>query len=342
MTPADTSITERLSLSSDADLRRRFMVTDEHVQANVRVGMVLEVLDKLAEETALRYVRLFEPHARVVTAAMDDLDVRNAPDIEQDMLLHARINFVGRTSLEVGVRIEQGGAEKVHIASCYFTMVARKAGQSLLVHPLEYKTDDEQRRSRRAADRRSERLRNSSILSPALEEYALLHELHRQLDAPSEARLLARNLITSGWERTYPEHENVPQTIFGGHVIHHAYMYAHICAEMIADHRALLVSSNRIDFYQPVRMGDKLHFVSQITYTGRTSITVETSITRISRDRLMTALSNNCVFTFVNVDADLKLRPVPKVFPGSYAEDERYLTAHRRHQDRKHQRDRMQ
>ena len=43
---------------------------------------------------------------------------------------------------------------------------------------------------------------------------------------------------------------------------------------MIADHRALLVSSNRIDFYQPVRMGDKLHFVSQITYTGRTSIGV--------------------------------------------------------------------
>ena len=339
MTPADTSITQRLAFSFDLDLRRRFMVTDEHVQANVRVGMVLEVLDKLAEETALRYVREFEPDARVVTAAMDDLDVRNAPDIEQDMLLHARINFVGRTSIEVGVRIEQGGAEKVHIASCYFTMVARKNGQSLLVQPLEYKTDDERRRSRRAAERRSERLRNSAIQSPALEEYALLHELHRQLDSSSEVRLLARNLITSGWERTYPEHENVPQTIFGGHVIHHAYMYAHICAEMIADHRALLVSSNRIDFYQPVRMGDKLHFVSQITYTGETSMTVETSITRISRDRLMTALSNNCVFTFVNVDADLKLRPVPRVFPASHAEDERYLAANRRHQKRKHQLD---
>ena len=94
-------------------------------------------------------------------------------------------------------------------------------------------------------------------------------------------------------------------------MIHHAYMYSHICAEMIADHRALLVSSSRIDFYQPVRMGDKLHFVSQITYTGRSSITVETSITRISRDRRMTALSNNCVFTFLNVNADLELMPVP-------------------------------
>jgi acyl-coenzyme A thioesterase 9 len=311
------------------------MVTDEHVRANLRVGLMLEVLDKLAEETALRYVRQFETDARVVTAAMDDLEVRNAPDSEQDILLHARINYVGKTSMEVGIRIEQDDLQKRHIASCYFTMVARKEGQSLLVRPLEYVTEQEKRRSRRGAQRRFERLRNSAVAPLTIEEHALLHDLHRELDTSAISPLLARNLVTSGWERTYPEYENVPQTIFGGHVIHHAYMYAHICAEMIADHRALLVSSNRIDFYQPVRMGDKLHFVSQVTYTGQTSLTVETSITRVSRDRLMTALSNNCIFTFVNVDAELKRMPVPRVYPASYTEDERYLAAYRRHQKRK-------
>ena len=81
-------------------------------------------------------------------------------------------------------------------------------------------------------------------------------------------------------------------------------------------------------------MGDKLHFVSQITYTGDSSITVETSITRISRDRRMTALSNNCIFTFLNVNADLELMPVPKVYPSSYSEDEKYLEAYRRHRAR--------
>jgi hypothetical protein len=35
------------------------MVIDEPVKANIRVGLLLEELDKLAEETALRYVRLF-------------------------------------------------------------------------------------------------------------------------------------------------------------------------------------------------------------------------------------------------------------------------------------------
>ena len=335
MTPEETSVTERLRLSTDPALRRKFMVTDEFVQSNLRVGVMLEVLDKLAEETALRYVRRFEPSARVVTAAMDDLEVCGAPNIEQDILLYARINYVGKTSLEVGVRIEQEDGNERHIASCYFTMVARKDGRSLPVEPLEYRTDEDKRRSLRAADRRSGRVLAGIPKSPTIAEYVLLHELHKELDLSSITPLLTRNLVTSGWERTYPEHENVPQTIFGGHVIHHAYMYAHICAEMIADHRALLVSANRIDFYQPVRMGDKLHFVSQVTYTGETSLTVETSITRISRDRTMTALTNTCVFTFVNVDAHLQLMALPRVHPSTYTEDEKYLAAHRRHQARK-------
>ena len=334
MTPAQTSTTEQLKFSSDPTLRRRFMVTDEAVSANLRAGVMLEVLDKLAEVTALRYVQEFEPGARVVTAALDDLEVRNAPDIDQDILLLARINFVGRTSMEVGIRIEQNAPVRVHIASCYFTMVARLEGRSLTVPPLEYSTEQEKRRSKRAEERRTERLRNNAVHPPTLTEHAMLHSLHRELDNASDPPLLTRNLVTSGWERTYPEYENVPQTIFGGHVIHHAYMYAHICAEMIADHRALLVCSSRIDFYQPVRMGDKLHFVSQITYTGRTSIAVETSITRISRDRLSSALSNTCVFTFVNVDTNLLPMPVARVFPSSYAEDERYLAAYRRHRTR--------
>jgi acyl-coenzyme A thioesterase 9 len=128
------------------------------------------------------------------------------------------------------------------------------------------------------------------------------------------------------------EHENVPHKIFGGYVAHRAYMYAHICSEMVASHRALLVSVDRINFYQPVRMGDKLHFVSRVAFTGRTSITVETSITRISRDRKSTALSNVCTFTFVNVDPGLQPMPVPQIYPTTYAEDARYLAGYRRHQ----------
>jgi acyl-CoA hydrolase len=138
--------------------------------------------------------------------------------------------------------------------------------------------------------------------------------------------------VTNGWERTYPEHENVPEKIFGGHLIRRAFEQSAICAEEVAPQRPVIVAVNRINFVQPVRMGDKLHFVSRAVYTGGTSVSVETEIIRISRDRTQTNLSNSCIFTFTNVDARLHPQPVPAIYPTTYAEDARYLAAHRRHQ----------
>jgi hypothetical protein len=68
MTPHQTSVVRRLKLSTDARLRQRFMVIDEPVKANIRVGLLLELLDKLAEDTALRYAHNVYPNVRVVTA----------------------------------------------------------------------------------------------------------------------------------------------------------------------------------------------------------------------------------------------------------------------------------
>jgi acyl-CoA hydrolase len=270
---------------------------------------------------------------------MDSMRVRNVPDSNRDMVLRARVNLVGTTSLEVGVRIEQPGTPALHVASCYFTMVARmhdESGEehSVPLHGLEYRSKLDNARAARARLRResSRSYATAAEAPPSVEEYALLSSLHEAQEQPGPNIVLASPLSTSGWERTYPELENVPKKIFGGYVAHRAYMYAHICSEMVASHRALLVSVDRINFYQPVRMGDKLHFVSRVAFTGNTSITVETSITRISRDRKSTALSNVCTFTFVNVDPNLKPMPVPQIYPTTYAEDARYLAGYRRHQ----------
>ncbi len=336
--PAETSVERHLDFSSDRILRRHFLLTDQPVRSNLRVGLLLEVLDKLAEDTALKYVHRWYPTARVVTAAMDSMRVRNVPDENRDMILRARVNLVGHTSLEVGVRIEQPGNPTLHVASCYFTMVARlhdETGEHSVPLPkLEYRNDLDKARAERAQKRReSYRVNvNAAEEPPTREEYALLRRLHEAQERPAANLLLASKLMAGGWERTYPEQENVPEKIFGGYVAHRAFMYAHICSEMAASHRALLVSVDRINFYQPVRMGDKLHFVSHVAYTGNTSISVETSITRISRDRKSTALSNVCTFTFVNVDADLHPQPVPPIYPTTYAEDARYLAGYRRHQ----------
>lgn len=335
--PADTPYIRTIPLATDEALRRRFMVLNEPIPANIRFGLLLEVFDKAAEETALNYVRRFYPEARVVTAAIDQILVRNPADVNRDVVVSARINHVGRSSLEVGIRVEQPGDPVNHIASCYFTMVARSGvgeeAVSVVLPPLEYVDESEKERARNTLARRDDyRQHQADLLEPpSREEYLMLTELHAAQEADNLAGLHAHRLVTDAWEIMYPEQENVPQTIFGGYLIRRAFELSSICSEMVASHRSVIIAVNRINFFQPVRMGDKLHFTSRVVYTNDSYICVEAGIERISRDRTSKALSNSCLFTFVNVDHEMTRQPVPSVYPTTYAEDTRYLAAHRSH-----------
>ena len=164
---------------------------------------------------------------------------------------------------------------------------------------------------------------------PSRDEFELLHRLHVAQEAPGFNGLLARDLVTTGWERMYPEQENVPKKIFGGYIIRKAYEQSSICAQLVAPDRPVIISVNRINFNQPVRMGDRLRFLSRVTHSAGHSVSVETEIFRFGLDRSQAALSNTCVFTFVNVDANLVPQAVPPIYPATYREDDRFLAAHR-------------
>ena len=341
-TPTETSTYRTLPLGSDLKLRRRYMVVDEEIPGNFRFGLLLEELDILAEQTALGYVRRFHPEGKVVTAAIDNIMVRHVVDVTRDIVLYARINHVGRSSLEIGIRVEQPAAaskdphsaDSLHIASCYFTMVARggpAAGESIPLPPLEYPGELEQRRAAKAVAGREEyRQQQASLLAPpSLEEYEMLDRLHRAQEDPAFAGLRAGRLVTDAWERMYPEQEYVPQRIFGGYLIRRAYELSAICSEQVAANRSIIAAVNRINFFHPVRIGDKLHFTSRVVFTSESFVCVEAGIERISRDRTVSALSNSCLFTFVNVDRELNHQPVPPVYPATYREDARYLEAYR-------------
>lgn len=333
--PLDTSRTHTLPLGADEKLRRRFMVVDEPLQGNLRFGLLLEVLDTLAEETALGYTRLTWPQARVVTAAIDNIVVRHVADVTRDLVFHARINHVGRSSMEVGIRVEHPGDAPVHIASCYFTMVARSTDgteKSLPLPPLEYVDDKERHRARKAAEKRERHQREEAARfePPSREEYDMLLALHQAQEEPGFAGLTAARLVTDSWERMYPELENVPQKIFGGYLIRRAYELSSICAGLVAPDRPVIATVDRINFFHPVRMSDTLHYTSRVVYTGQSAVSVEARIERISRNRNVRALSNSCLFTFVNYDGKMIPRPVPPIYPATYAEDARYLDAYRR------------
>jgi len=335
--PADTSFIQTLPFGNDHALRRRFMVLNEPIPANIRFGLLLEVLDKVAEETALNYVNRFYPEARVVTAAIDRILIRNQADVTRDVVFKACINHVGRSSLEVGIRVEQPGESVSHIASCSFTMVARSGigeeAVSVPLPPLEYIDEIEKERARKTLARRDDYRRQQADLlePPSREEYQMLTGLHTAQEAEDLEGLLTGRLVRNSWEMMYPEQENVPETIFGGYLIRRAFELSSICSELVTPDRSIIIAVNRINFFQPVRMGDKLHYTSRVVYTNDCFVCVEAGIERISRDRTSKALSNSCLFTFVNLDGEMARKPVPPVYPTTYAEDARYLAAHRSH-----------
>ncbi|MDZ7771734.1 MAG: hotdog domain-containing protein [Balneolaceae bacterium] len=341
MRPRDTSQTRTLPFGSDEALRRRFMLIDDPVSGNLRWGLLLEELDKLAEDVALAYARRTREDAAVVTAAIDDIMLRTPADIGRDLHLRARINYVGTSSMEVGIRVDQEGEEGRSLASCYFTMVARsgrgREAGSLAVEPLSYESDLEMKRRDNAVWRRKAYRRRMEEMEepPDRDEYNHLREVHQAQERDDFDGLLASDLVRSNWERMYPEQENVPEKIFGGYVIRRAFELAMMHAEEIAPDRPVFVRVNRINFLQPVHIGDKLDFTSRIVYTGETSISMEIDIERISKNQVTRALSNTCEFTFVNVDRQMRPRPVPRVYPTTYDEDRRYLKARRQHRRRK-------
>ena len=314
--PLDTSITQILPLGADPGLRRSF-----------RFGVLLEVLDRLAEQTALAYLGKDRSSVSFVTAAIDQIRLHGPLDATHDLTMLSRVNYVGTSSLEVGIRVEQ--PNETHFGSCYFTMVAQPRGRELL--PLHYHDETDRRRKAEALQRRAASASEGKpIAPPTREEQALLAELHMALEGRGFDGRLVCDLVSRGYERPDLEHERAPARISGGFVTHRAYLHAATCAELVAPDKPLLVAVNRINFLQPVRAGDTLHFTSRVTYTGATSICVEVDIVRESSDHSTAALCNTCTFTFRNVDAALGGRPVPTVYPTTYAEDLRYLAAHRR------------
>lgn len=116
-------------------------------------GTILSMADAVAYMCAARHST-----PRCVTVSVDQVDFREAINIGEMLTFKASINYVGRSSMEVGIRIEAEDLEtgkRRHTNSCYFTMVALdQAGQPMEVPRLKLVTPDEKRRFKEGEIRR--------------------------------------------------------------------------------------------------------------------------------------------------------------------------------------------
>lgn len=142
---------------SEVTFARHVTQLDANLLGHVHGGAIMREIDTAAGIAAARHA------GRVcVTAAIDELSFLEPVFVGDILVVQARVNDAGRTSLEVGVRVlaePWHGGERRHTTSAYLVMVAvDDSGKPVPVPPLRPETEDERRRQAQARIRRDIRL----------------------------------------------------------------------------------------------------------------------------------------------------------------------------------------
>ena len=133
------------------------MPHDANILGHVFGGAVMSMMDKTDAVAAIRHAR-----TSCVTASIDRVDFREPIHVGDLVVMKASVNFVGRTSMEVGVRVEAEDmirGKRRHTNSCYLTFVAvDRDGRPVPVPELIAETPEQERRYEAARERRRRRL----------------------------------------------------------------------------------------------------------------------------------------------------------------------------------------
>lgn len=146
--------------ASKSELMEQVLPQDANPLGFLLGGRVMHLMDIACAMAALRHCR--KP---VVTVSVDNLEFKSPVKIGHFIILRSSVNYTGKTSMEVGVRVESENpltGERKHTSSAYFTFVALdEYGKPTAVGPVVPETPEEKRRyddgKRRYDDRKRER-----------------------------------------------------------------------------------------------------------------------------------------------------------------------------------------
>ena len=151
------------SSESEMVTARMMMPSDANVLGNVFGGAIMRYMDEAAAIVAWRHAG-----RNVVTASIDRMNFFAPVYVGNLLILKAAVNYVGTTSMEIGVRIEAqdpSTRKGVHAGSCYLTYVALdEKGKPIPIPPLILTTRTERRRFKEAAARRKIREAENAAL----------------------------------------------------------------------------------------------------------------------------------------------------------------------------------
>lgn len=130
---------------SQVEISELMLPSHSNFNGKIHGGHLLSLLDQIAFACGSKHSRAY-----CVTASVDTVDFLKPIEIGELVTLKASVNYVGTSSMVIGIRVESENIQsgKVnHCNSSYFTMVAKdKEGKSLPVPGLILENDDDIRR----------------------------------------------------------------------------------------------------------------------------------------------------------------------------------------------------
>ncbi len=108
--------------SSQIVLKELMIPSYENFGGKVHGGIVLSLMDKIAYACAASHSKSY-----CVTASVDKVDFLNPVEVGEILTLSSSVNYTGRSSMEVGIRVvsENFTTGSIrHTNTSYFTMVA--------------------------------------------------------------------------------------------------------------------------------------------------------------------------------------------------------------------------
>lgn len=108
---------------SQVTITQLMLPSHSNFSGKIHGGFILSLMDQIAFACASRHSRNY-----CVTASVNKVDFLNPIEVGELVTLKASVNYTGRTSMVIGVRIESENiqtGERKHCNSSYFTMVAK-------------------------------------------------------------------------------------------------------------------------------------------------------------------------------------------------------------------------
>ena len=135
-----------------------------------------------------------------------------------------------------------------------------------------------------------------------------------------------------------PSHSNFSGKIHGGHVLNLMDQIAFACAAKHSENYCVTASVNRVDFLNPIEVGEMLTLKASVNYTGNTSMVVGL---RVESQNILTGEIKHCnssYFTMVAKDGSGKNVQVPGLILDSEESIRRFARSIQRMADGKRRR----